>query len=221
MEVGMSNCLFCSVYDQLETHPRQIEDTVLAESEFFYLKPTLGHFIEGYCLIISKDHYRTIAEIPREMMSDLVSFSDTVKRTIEEKYGPNIVSFEHGAVCPTERMGSCIDHAHLHVVPLPTNEIPRLRPIDGQDLSSIEEIHSMTQGRPYLYFEADNCMTVSIGPQRLPSQYMRRVIAAAVGLDDKWDWRKNPYREKIERFCAWYLKEATFKTSESCRVVHV
>jgi hypothetical protein len=85
---------------------------------------------------------------------------------------------------------------------------------------SLEEIHLVTQGRPYLYYEEDNHMTVNIGPQRLPSQYMRRVIAAAIGIEDQWDWRKFPYRDKIEEFCNWYLKEATLKTAVSRQVAH-
>src|SRR4051794_11724211 len=113
----MIDCLFCSIANGSATSADLPENVILEESQSFYVKPALGHFVEGYCLVISKDHLRTMAELEPPEAGELEYLLGRVSSQLRILYNRNVCVFEHGTVCPAYRAGSCVDHAHMHVIP--------------------------------------------------------------------------------------------------------
>lgn len=203
----MTNCLFCSIAQgDAPQSSETVEDLILAESPEFYLKPALGSFVEGYSLIIPKDHYRTFAEIPSEILSDFVELQAKVRKIVSSIYGLPTMIFEHGAACPQNRAGACIDHAHMHIVPFKGGLVAHPDMGAYREVGSLYDISSVTSGRSYLFIEDEFGSRVILCEERVESQFLRRQIASHLGVGDVWDWRKNPFRGEIARFISNFYK---------------
>ena len=53
-------CPFC------ELDKSKIYNTILDESKYFYITPTLGSLVDGYILIISKSHINSMSLLTKE-----------------------------------------------------------------------------------------------------------------------------------------------------------
>ena len=200
----MIDCLFCRIAEgkaDCEAHP---ENTVLLESDAFFVKPALGHFIEGYSLVVTKEHLRTMAELETPECVELETLLNVVSERLTTMYGSRICIFEHGAVCPTNRAGACIDHAHMHVVPTNCDVRARLRNFQEHRITSVSELRDFgNAGKSYIYYEhRPGDRRVFTSDDRVPSQFMRRVLCDELGMPFEWDWRLAPLFREIEQFVA-------------------
>ena len=82
----------------------------------FFVLPMIGAGIDGYLLISHKDHYHSMADIPPEDIKSLRELIDIIKKEITKNYAPSVV-FEHGSTC--DNVSCLIDHAHIHITPVP------------------------------------------------------------------------------------------------------
>jgi diadenosine tetraphosphate (Ap4A) HIT family hydrolase len=82
----------------------------------FILLPMIGAGIDGYVLIFHKNHFHSMAEIPQKDIINLKKLIKIIKKEINNSYGPSVV-FEHGSTC--DNISCLIDHAHIHIVPVP------------------------------------------------------------------------------------------------------
>jgi diadenosine tetraphosphate (Ap4A) HIT family hydrolase len=199
------SCLFCSLPEA--TTCELPEDEVIDHSEDFYAKAALGHFVFGYMLVISRDHYISFADLPLPLFPELDAFSYRVAERIQKLTQTTVMMFEHGAVNRPQRAGSCIDHAHLHLFPTADLLIPKLcAQFDFVQLSSHSEVRGFRATEtPYLYFRTPggDQYAASVQPD-LPSQFIRRLACECLGCDDLWDWRTNHLREALESFKVRY-----------------
>ncbi len=104
----MLNCIFCRIASGQAPAARVLETPrVLA---FLDIAPV--HY--GHTLIIPKEHYPTMLELPDDLWTELGSVSRRVAlalRTTLEAQGFNI------SMNNFEAAGQAVFHAHLHVVP--------------------------------------------------------------------------------------------------------
>ncbi len=182
-----------------------LENTVLIESEHFVVMPTLGQFIEGWLMVVSKSHKRCARE---HSTHELAELDDLVARTqtlVHTYYGPAMV-FEHGpSDSPGSQAGCCVEHTHIHVVPCANSQnffekiaFRRVGECTISDLSlSIQE-----KSRGYLIAGSD------MASRRLnlyevdcpaPRQYLRQVLAVVCNKTALWDWRQNSCLENIQK----------------------
>jgi ATP adenylyltransferase len=159
----------------------------LFESDDFLVFPSLGSFVEGYLLVCPRSHKPSLAGLDGPSILRLGELLDHTKRIVEAAYG-SVIMFEHGMASCERRAGGCIDHAHLHIVPadidlttILSQRFPSRQLSDLSDLLRWEE-------RPYLLFQKDDRRLVCDVPDNLPSQFIRRHIASALDLEDRWDW---------------------------------
>ena len=155
--------------------------------------PSLGQIVEGYLLIVPVQHYRALAEMPPALFEELPGICERVGAALASTFGPCLL-FEHGAW--SEVAGGCgIYHAHLHAVPFTFGE---QGPLLGQLLNTfphrrlniLADIRAnATPSIPYLYYECLLGERYLFYTQSLPSQYMRQLLAEALGKSE-WDWRK-------------------------------
>ena len=203
------DCLFCSIQDL--PNPPNPEDEIIDESENFYAKAALGHFVFGYTLIISKEHFPSFACVPQHLFPECEAFRDKVLDNLHNICQQPISIMEHGAVSRCQRGGACIDHAHLHLMPLATDLHPILSTRFSLDeLGSISELRRFKDEQiPYLYFQREGSRGCGVKlAQDVPSQLLRRIACQAMGEPELWDWRVKPLRDVLQRFKNEYKRLA-------------
>ena len=163
---------------------------LLYETDDFAVIVGLGQIVEGYLLILPKRHYFSMAFLSEELLQKLEELKIDTRKKMKSVYG-DVVFFEHGATSGSNGAGRCVDHAHLHVLPLQINIENKL----ANDLNG-EEMMSYSNGlrlraendQPYLYYENQHGKKFIFDVYNLKSQYLRKVIALELGLKERWDW---------------------------------
>src|SRR5918992_1647622 len=199
-------CLFCDLAHHPEAR-KNPEDQVLSESRFFYVKPGLGHFADGYLLINAKRHVRSLAYLPSEALAELDSVKNIFRQRIQSLLGCEVVFFEHGEVNPNHHPGCCLEHAHLHLLPLPEPVSDTLNLSFAQNgLKSLTELQRYAgNNTSYLFYEdRQGTMRAYHIDENLPSQFLRQEFSKRLGKHERWDWAVFPFREEIVRFSDLY-----------------
>jgi diadenosine tetraphosphate (Ap4A) HIT family hydrolase len=178
---------------------------VLASAADWVLMPSLGPLHKHHLLLLPRSHYRSIAyawrKLDRESFAVLLALAHTELDT-----APALV-FEHGEPeIGGSRAGACIDHAHLHILP----------GMGGARDRAMRELHFETSHQKFeqAMLEADLDgyhllgilggqteieLRTAVGPS--PSQFLRRLVGAAVGAGDSWDWRSDWNLAAVEHTC--------------------
>lgn len=178
------------------------KERIIYSTEHFYVMVSLGPIVEGYLLIISKEHIGACLHLPTEYMEEFCLLKDKVYDILTKIYG-GCIFYEHG------KMGSCISegqdhihcfHAHLHCIPVSVN----LNCIVGQEMSGLKYQSfshcciGMKDVDKYLYIE-DECIMTYQPQEKLRRQYLRYKLAETLNLADRWDWVNNQNWPLIEQ----------------------
>lgn len=203
-EVLGAECEFCeefaggSMNAFYARYKETLRSRVLLSSENFRVFPSLGQLLEGHLLIAPLVHYTALAEMPIDLVSEFLHTWRHVRTVVSQVYGP-CICFEHGARGPLN--GGCgIYHAHLHATPLtgvadPVDTLKQRFPY--VQLGQLNQISDLCTDLPcYLLYQdsKERIYLFNTGP--LPSQYMRKLLADALGVQD-WDWRSTARDEKL------------------------
>jgi len=167
----------------------------------------LGPITEGYSLIATAQHVRSLIDLTAEQAAELVSFTEEVRTQLRQFYGPVVVA-EHGRVPPCEvdeesgaREQHCF-HAHRLVFPVETDLTAAMR---SAALTVQEFPDFLTCWREfswpdeYLYFErADGTCAIASAPLPVARQFFRTRIAEVLGRPEFASWRLHPRLEVVE-----------------------
>jgi len=196
-----SGCRLCDVEHRCWS--RNPWDRILWESADFLALPTLGAIVEGWLLIVPKDHYLCAGALQSELLPELDRFLRSVTHRVEREYGQTAV-FEHGPSCVGEPVGCTVDHAHIHIVPIRHNLMEGARDLAPRTLqwrraAGLEDARDFHMRRlPYLYVEQPRGIAhIATGPG-IPSQLFRKVVAKFMGVPERYDWRRFPETRNIE-----------------------
>jgi hypothetical protein len=156
-----------------------------------------------------------MAELELEGFAELKEVLREVRCRLSRLYGEELCTFEHGAACPSNRAGACIDHAHVHVLPTNCDVSEHLAAFQYRRLSALHDLRVFDEGpQSYIYYEPEpGQMMAYTCDERVPSQFMRRLICEQLGNKMAWDWRVAPYSNKIDDFLAKWT--ALFPTQRS------
>jgi diadenosine tetraphosphate (Ap4A) HIT family hydrolase len=193
-------CLFCKIAS--ERNFINIEDTILDESENFYAKPALGQFMKGYILINSKKHLLNYSNLDSpELHSELQKFIIKVSNKIKEFTHSELLLFEHGSInkyCADKMCSAkCIDHAHLHLLPLDFDiHFILKKNFTHQLINDIKELSTLKPDS-YIYSNFQNNEYIYHVDKPIPSQFVRQIICDALNIGDKWNWKIHPFKENI------------------------
>jgi len=189
----MSNsCQFCREFEtgkiEIKTKDTKLKiDRVILPSENFLIFPSLGQIVEGYLLIVPKEHYISVAQIPNKHYNELREVQEKVRRVLTKHYSKPIF-FEHGPLSKQERAGCCVEHAHLHAVPTKARLLDEItKHFQYRKIKNFSELPTKTA---YLFLEENNEKYVFPIKEVIPPQYLRQVLAAKLGVPEKWDWRE-------------------------------
>lgn len=189
-----ADCLFCqavgSIPDDLRWHDRPLTRVPGVGAVI----PGLGAFVPGYILVFPEQHVESTLRVPREARA---AFSDLLSQTIRsvtELFGPATV-FEHGSCSQRGiRRSACLDHAHTHILP---GLYGLSRAMLTSPRRSADQLE-LTLGDDVGYLLLDE---PPYGPRYGPdpgiSQYLRRCIAAKLGVPDEWDYLLFPRLENV------------------------
>lgn len=189
------NCDFCDEFSQGSTNAfaslygTKLRDRVVASTRNFIVLPTLGPVTEGHILVLPKRHFRAVADIDDELIRECEEIVGWMKHVLNSQYG-SCVLFEHGT--RNSDVGCGIYHGHIHAVPIAKENDPidiliaKHKMLPVADFVGVK--HSIMPEVSYLWYEDTNGKRYVCEASCLPSQYMRRLLAGALGKED-WDWR--------------------------------
>lgn len=194
------DCRFCRHLAQSGEHCG--EWAAVAETEHLVAVPSLGALAAGWLLISPKQHDLNFAAATSrnaEIESELTGLAEAW----EAIFGP-LTWFEHGPKQADSAVGCSIDHAHMHLVPLGSLNLldaaeERLTGIHFSPMQELSEVtRAIDHDRSYLYLRLPDSSQWLAESNTIPSQSLRRVIAAWQGRADEWDWRSFPRYEIVE-----------------------
>jgi diadenosine tetraphosphate (Ap4A) HIT family hydrolase len=178
----LEDCAFCIDKPGFKS---DIPDRTIIESDNFRVFPTLGQIVEGYVLLVPKEHYPCLGAMPEPLLDELILLKEEVDARIIKSYSRPIY-FEHGVI------GQTVTHAHMHAIPFPEDKdlfeiyhtsFPRYK-----KLESIKELRDVWKREGvYLYYEINNNKFAFF--THIVPQYARITVANALGVPERANWR--------------------------------
>jgi len=195
-------CLFCKI-SKGEASLELPENQIIRKSDFFYTKPALGAFIEGYSLVNTNEHIENMKCLSQFELTKLSSYIRIEIKNLQRIYNSPILLFEHGSLhknCDKREncIGKCIPHAHIHLVPTRINPIEELKQkFDYEVLDKLNHISSIDY-KSYLLISNDfNKYYVFKADERVKSQFVRKLICKENKMKEQWNWVYYPFRKNI------------------------
>ena len=108
-----SDCIFC-----------QPDRLILAQSALSLAFPDGFPVSKGHTLVVPKRHVVSLWEMTAEEYMDAFDLVRQVKKVLEEMFAPQ--GFNVGVNCG-ETAGQSVFHAHIHVIPRYTGDVPNPR----------------------------------------------------------------------------------------------
>lgn len=179
------------------------KERIIYTTEHFYVMVSLGPIVEGYLLIISKQHIGACLHLPLEILDEFCKLKSKIYNILTKVYG-GCIFYEHG------KTGSCISdgqshkhcfHAHLHCIPVNINFNDIIgQELIGKNFSSFFSCYQhMKFVEKYLYVEDCKGITIYQPHEILRKQYLRYKLSEALGVNDRWDWVKEQNWPLIEQ----------------------
>ena len=186
---------------QTPHHLRTEYDVMLMETEAFEWLPGLGAFVEGYSLIVSKQHVSNTGCLDDTSIVKLEQFATEVKRILRVIYAVGTIVFEHGSLGVRRKAGSCIEHHHLHILPFNLPKIPshmhRVMPVSKpiKSFDALREYQTMAN----------------------PSSIMRLRKETALSLMHQWIYPVN----SCAKFWLWNVVVLRIGNGQKTRTLNV
>lgn len=128
------DCIFCKII------AGEIPSHVLYEDEKFKVVLDVGPATRGHALILPKNHYANLYELPEDTAADVMKLAKRMMKQMTEKLhcdGFNLVQ-NNGSVA-----GQTIFHFHMHLIPRYENDGEILKYCAGspsqEDLAKIRK----------------------------------------------------------------------------------
>lgn len=190
MSNKIRECPFCNM------DKTKLENTILDETRYFYITPSLGSLTEGYVLITSKRHINSMSELNVEEIDEYKILIRKYRNIFKNIYKKYPIIFEHGTPDLKDKIkANSVIHAHTHIVNHNyKNENELIKKLKFKMINKIENMHS---NRNYIFYVSSNNVAYITNEFEPVSQFMRIEIAKDVKLIDKYDWRKNDFADNI------------------------
>ena len=201
--MDLNSCRFCNIilnYKISESESIQIPicDTLLFETENFIVIPALGALVPGYLMIVARNHLHSMAYCSEDELIELTGVIKYLNTLIEETLSISPILFEHGsAIGCVNKSGCCVEHAHLHIVPVNLSEESKI--VENTNAVKIPDLQALRIycGKPYLLYINENNQYYISSDTILPSQFMRQWVAKEIGCPLEYDWRRFEFIDNI------------------------
>jgi ATP adenylyltransferase len=196
----MTNCTLCAeLRAQTGAAPW---NRPLIETTNFVVIPSLGALIEGWVLVVPKEHHISMGALPEQLRAEADELELRTRTLLSDRYGSPIVAFEHGPSASQHGTGCGVDHAHLHLLPLACDLSRYVTPFVPHSLkwhpcNWVERTEAHKSGLDYLYLKPDGARGLIAVSEDFGSQVFRRAIADYLGAADQFSWREFPQFEIV------------------------
>jgi XTP/dITP diphosphohydrolase len=198
-----ASCVFCaefagsaaSVYREILG--AEAPSRILHSTKHFVVFPPLGEFVEGGLLLATREHIPSMADLPESYYGELESLMEETARLLAAHYGCPPLFFEHAPAAPGEKGTCCVDHAHLNVFPVRADVHAHLERFPHAALGRMAELKNGRQA--YLFLQANDGRRFVYHAGIVPSQYVRRIVTAELGMPQRWHWREYLGLEELKR----------------------
>lgn len=129
-----NNCIFCKIANG------EIPSRTLEENDKFRVVLDVGPATKGHALILPKDHYANLYELPEETAADVMKLAKKMAIRMKEKLhcdGFNLVQNNEPAA------GQTVFHFHLHLIPRYENDNQQINWVPGKPTA--EEMDKVLQ----------------------------------------------------------------------------
>lgn len=167
----------------------------------------LSPLTEGHLLIAPVDHFLNFAQFAASHPGEVAALTSRLAPVVRQVYG-NIAYLEHGSSSDMRR-SACINHAHLHALPIDADDVADVMRADGMEEVRLEHFEALSERARddlpyYLVSDTHRVLIFGIG-EHMPKQYLRAVAARVLRLEDgTYDWagyiRHNVCRRTIATF---------------------
>ena len=155
----------------------------------FFCAPSLGPLNLGHILIITDKHYHCLRDTPYSLRKNIIKISILLaKRMFLDE---NFVVFETGDSL-FRRTESCISHTHVHITPVynyNSNAFRQFKSISEDNVLGATPFSPINKDYILYYVKGDFFI---MEEDKMPSQYMRRILFEMEGNPNNWNWRDAP-----------------------------
>lgn len=197
-------CFLCEIakHPKITTYDHNIRakfvDMVVYETENFVVIPGLGPIDSGYLMIMPKEHYLSLAQVPKAQMNEYHEVEEDIYWILKNLYGAKTFFYEHGTA-PGGAVGlKSIVHAHVHcMIENPLNDDYKKM----YRMHLVESVKDLEQVNYFAYKDGPNgeiwaCDDLRVYIQR---QVHRQIRAEAKGLPPgDFNWRTTAFSERTK-----------------------
>ena len=134
------NCIFCKLANGI------IPTNSIYEDDNFNVILDMSPATKGHALILPKDHYKNLYELPEDTAADVMKLAKKMAVEMTEKLGAdgfNLVQNNN------EIAGQTVFHFHMHVIPRYENGPEMVTWVPG--ISVAEEQAKIAEARPLAF----------------------------------------------------------------------
>ena len=180
-------------------------DRPLMKTRDWVVAPTLGAIVPNWLIVVPRRpalnfrswHEKTGTN-PAAIVSDLCEHLSLA--------ADKVLWFEHGPKIVGTEVGCGVDYAHLHLILDPAfsfetfmERVEESSSLDWQQSSPKEAYSRLTGRNSYLVIGMGNHVKITEGVEQTGSQFLRRMVAAAIGQAEMWNYRHHPHHANIAR----------------------
>lgn len=186
----MNKYPFCNI-DHSEFYNKKIEET-----ENFIVTPGLGCLVRGYVLITAKEHVSCMTEFNKETLFEYNELIEKYRLKFKKIYGKYPIVFEHGTPQKDTVGANSVAHGHAHI--FNHNYKDEKEIIKNLNMGKIDNIFSI-KSENYIYYKNPRGIDYITYDFEPISQIMRIYIAKDLNIEEKFNWRENPFYENIKQ----------------------
>ena len=181
---------------------REVADKIGLRSRYlfttktFLVFPSVGALTAGHLLIIPRDHITAMAYLNNDQLFELAGVIEEVGALLYKIYKTPPIAMEHGVINELTSTGACVDHAHIHIMPLKFDLVGSVNK-RKKKINLSELLDEKDRDGDYLIYTNDLKEYYVSDLGVLPSQYLRKLIFDRCGLYGSWNWKEDNRAEII------------------------
>ena len=197
-------CCFCDGLFQLNKKIGLASyESIIYQDNNVLITPDIAPVVEGHFLIITKAHWNSFANVDDDTYVSLERAKEYLKCSVFKD--KRILFFEHGAV-RENTAGACIDHAHMHIIPVPFGIDIDVDKFIGTFVSSEKMMANKCSiqkcakdKQPYVFYEIDRGHQWYYPVDVLPHQFFRMMVSYRFSVKHyRWgEWYENDKSKEL------------------------
>lgn len=194
-------CRFCTLRDTL--HPPDWDKSLVCDGNVNVI-PTKGAIVAPWLLIVPTSHVPSAALLPYQEKLSVGRLIGSI-RQMAASAGQKLVIFENGSPYFGADISCGIEHVHIHMVVLDFDLIGELHSHLPKKEEGLEPWSSLANlpNTPYIYVDDGNDQ-VYFDASNAPSQFVRQLVANALGCADEFHYDLFPHLENAILTAKWF-----------------